>query len=139
MVRSVTASGRASRFGRVKDYLRNADKEICVLVQIETLTALENLEEIASTPGVDGVFVGPADLAASMGHIGIPSHPDVQSAIHSAVDVLNRLGKPAGILSMNDEDSERYIDWGFSFVAVGSDLSLLARSSDNLARRFQEN
>lgn len=137
-VRGVTGSGRASRYGRVKDYLKNADAEICVLVQIETHEALGQLEEIAGVAGVDGVFIGPADLAASMGHVGNPQHEAVQAAIKDAGARLGGVGKPAGILSFTVDEARQYIDWGFSFVAVGSDLSLLAKGADGLAARFKD-
>lgn len=136
-VRGVTGSGRASRYGRVKDYLATADSEICVLTQVETSAALEQLDAIAGTEGVDGVFIGPADLAASMGHVGQPGHADVQAAIKDAVTRLKSAGKPAGILTANPDEAKRYIDWGFTFVAVGIDLLLLSRSADNLLQSFR--
>ena len=136
-VRGVTGSGRAARYGRVKNYLQTAETEICVLVQIETSDALENLEEIASVEGVDGVFIGPADLAASMGHAGNPQHGTVQAAIRNAAARLQAAGMPAGILSFVPEEGKKYIDWGFSFVGVGSDLSLLAKGADALADLFR--
>ena len=135
-IRGVTAGGRASRYGRVPDYLKTADDEICMLTQVETGAALDRLEDIASVDGVDGVFIGPADLAASMGHIGHPQHEDVQAAIKDAAGRLSALGKPAGILTVSEDEARRYIDWGFTFVAVGIDLGLLARGAVALARAF---
>jgi len=137
-VRGVTGSGRASRYGRVKDYLKNADTEICVLIQIETSEALDRLEEIAGVAGVDGVFIGPADLAASMGHVGNPQHEAVQGAIKDAGVRLAAVGKPAGILSFAAEEARKYIEWGYSFIAVGSDLSLLTKGADRLAGEFKD-
>lgn len=137
-VRGVTGSGRAARYGRVGNYLQTANDEICVLVQVETQNALENLEAIGSVEGVDGVFIGPADLAASWGHVGNPQHPDVQGAIKDAVTRLQVIGKPGGILTFNAEEAQKYIDWGFTFVAVGSDLGLLARGADALAGQFKQ-
>lgn len=136
-VRGVTGSGRAARYGRIKDYLSQANEQICVLVQIETRKALEQLDEIATVDGVDGIFIGPADLAASLGHAGNPQHTEVQAAIEAAVRRLTALGKPAGILSFAPEEARKYIDWGCSFVAVGSDLALLARGADGLAAEFR--
>ena len=136
-VRGVVGSARASRYGRVKDYLRTADDEICLLVQAETRTALDHLEEIARIDGVDGVFIGPADLAASFGRIGDPNHEQVQAAIADAATRLQAVGKPAGILAYDADAAKRYIGWGFTFVAVGSDLSLLARTADALAKSFK--
>ncbi|UWU89075.1 HpcH/HpaI aldolase/citrate lyase family protein [Bradyrhizobium sp. CB1015] len=135
-VRGITASGRGSHYGRVPDYLKRADGEICVLVQVETGEALRELEAIASVDGVDGVFIGPADLSASLGHIGNPWHPEVQAAIEDAVKRLIAIGKPAGILTPSEADARRYIEWGFRFVAVGSDLGLLTRHADALAKAF---
>jgi len=124
-VRGVAGSTRASRYGFAADYFARANDEICVLVQIETWTALERLEEIASVPGVDGVFIGPSDLAASMGQLGNPAHNDVQEALRRAAERLNAIGTPAGILATRVEDALRYRSWGYSFVAGGSDLGLL--------------
>jgi 4-hydroxy-2-oxoheptanedioate aldolase len=136
-IRGVTAGGRASRYGRVPDYLKTADDEICLLTQVETGAALDRLEDIATVDGVDGVFIGPADLAASMGHIGNPQHPDVQAAIKDAAQRLGAIGKPAGILTINEDEARRYIDWGFTFIAVGIDLGILARGADALAKAFK--
>lgn len=135
-VRGITVSGRGSRYGRVPDYLKRADAEICVLVQVETGEALSQLEAIASVDGVDGVFIGPADLSASLGHIGNPGHPEVQDAIKGAAERLMALGKPAGILTPSEADARRYIEWGYRFVAVGSDLGLLTKHADALAKTF---
>ena len=136
-IRGVTGSGRAARYGRVADYLTEAEREICVLVQVETRAALGELEAIAAVDGVDGVFIGPSDLAASLGHIGHPQHPEVQVALADAVRRLAALGKPAGILTANQDEARRYIGWGYLFVAVGVDVGLLARGADTLARAFK--
>lgn len=137
-VRGITGSGRASRFGRVKDYLTKANSEICVLVQTETKAALKDLEKIASVDGVDGVFIGPADLSASFGQIGNPQHLEVQAAIQDAGKRLKAIGKPGGILTPNEEEARRYIEWGYTFVAVGADLGLIARGADTLAAKFKK-
>jgi 4-hydroxy-2-oxoheptanedioate aldolase len=136
-IRGVAAAARASRYGRVTDYLKKANDEMCVLVQVETRTALDQLEAIAKTEGVDGVFIGPSDLAASLGHIGNPQHPEVQKAIEDAAKRLKAIGKPPGILTGNEEEARRYIGWGYLFVAVGADVGLLARSADALAKKFK--
>jgi len=135
-IRGITGSGRASRYGRVTNYLKNASQEICLLVQVETKSALDRIEEIASVDGIDGVFIGPNDLSASFGHIGNWAHPDVQAALEDAVRRLKKIGKPAGILTPNEEEAKRFIQWGYTFVAVGADLGLLARGADALAKRF---
>ncbi len=136
-VRGVAVASRASRYGRVTDYLKRANPEICLLVQVETRSAMEQLEAIASVEGVDGVFIGPSDLSASLGHIGNPAHPDVQKALENCVRRLKAIGKPAGILTSNEEEVRRYIGWGYTFVAVGSDVGLLGRGADALAKKFR--
>jgi 4-hydroxy-2-oxoheptanedioate aldolase len=135
-VRGVAAASRASRYGRVTDYLKRAESEICLLVQVETRSAMEKLEDIATVEGVDGVFIGPSDLSASLGHIGNPAHPEVQKALEDAVRRLKAVGKPAGILTGNEDEVRRYIGWGYTFVAVGSDIGLL-RAADTLAKKFK--
>ena len=137
-IRGVAAASRASRYGRVAGYLKNADAEICLLVQVETRSALNQLEAIAGVEGVDGVFIGPSDLSASFGHVGNPQHPEMQQVLESAVKRLKAIGKPAGILTGNEEEARRYIGWGYTFVAVGADTGLLARGADMLAKKFKE-
>ncbi len=136
-IRGVTGSGRAAKFGRITDYLKTANDEICVLVQVETREALAQIDKIAAVPGVDGVFIGPSDLSASFGHIGNPAHPEVQKAIEDAGKRIRVAGKGAGILTGNEDEARRYIGWGYNFVAVGTDLVLLARATDSLAQRFK--
>jgi 4-hydroxy-2-oxoheptanedioate aldolase len=136
-VRGVAVASRASRYGRVTDYLKKADSEICLLVQVETRSALDQLEAVAAVDGVDGVFIGPSDLSASLGHVGNPAHPDVQKALEDAARRLKAIGKPSGILTGNEEEARRYIGWGYTFVAVGSDVGLLGRNADMLAKKFK--
>jgi 4-hydroxy-2-oxoheptanedioate aldolase len=136
-VRGVSVAARASRYGRTPGYLGKANSEICVLVQVETREAMNELEAIARVEGVDGVFIGPSDLAASLGHLGNPAHAEVQTAIADAGRRLKKLGKPAGILTSNEDEARRYIEWGYLFVAVGSDVGLLARNADALAKKFK--
>ncbi|EIM27531.1 HpcH/HpaI aldolase family protein [Microvirga lotononidis] len=138
-IRGITSVGRPSGYGRLPAYLKQADRETCVLVQIETAAALAELEAIARVDGVDGVFIGPADLSASLGHIGNPQHPEVQAAIQDAVRRLQAVGKPAGILAPRETDARRYIEWGYGFIAVGSDLGLLVKGADELAQSFKSN
>lgn len=127
---------RASRWGNRPDYLKRAEEEICLLLQVETVRGLENLAAIAETDGVDGVFIGPADLSASMGYIGQPGHEAVQAAIQQAAQTIRSAGKAAGILALNDTDARRYLDWGYTFVAVGVDLLLLRQGAAALRERF---
>ena len=136
-VRGVAGVTRASRFGRVADYAKRAEEELCLLVQIETREGLENLEAIARTDGVDGVFVGPADLAAGLGHLGEQSHPDVQSAIREAIGRIRACGKGAGILATDEASSRRYIEWGTTFTAVGLDVMVLGRELERLCAKFK--
>ncbi|HEY4141278.1 MAG TPA: aldolase/citrate lyase family protein, partial [Pseudolabrys sp.] len=119
-IRGVSVAARASRYGRTPGYLGKANDEICVLVQVETRAALDQLEAIAAVEGVDGVFIGPSDLAASLGHLGNPQHAEAQKAMKDAVERLTKVGKPAGMLTGNEEEAKRYIDWGYKFVAVGA-------------------
>jgi 2-keto-3-deoxy-L-rhamnonate aldolase RhmA len=136
-VRGVSATSRASQFGRITDYLARADREVCLLVQVETAAALDQLESIAAVDGVDGIFIGPADLAASLGHLGNARHPLVQRALEDAGRRLSDLGKAAGILTAVEDDARRFIEWGYTFVAVGVDTALLAGAADRLARAFK--
>lgn len=136
-IRGVTGSGRASRYGRVKDYLQKANDEIGVIVQVETREALDQIEAIAAVEGVDGVFVGPSDLSASFGLIGKPLSPEVQEAIEKAGKRIRAAGKSAGILAGGEADARRYMGWGYNFVAVGVDTVLLARAADELLARFK--
>lgn len=131
-----SALARASRWNRVPEYLHRADDELCLLVQVESRKGLENLEEIAAVEGVEGVFIGPADLSASLGHLGNPGHPDVQAAIRQAITATVASGKAAGILSSDEALTREYIAQGCTFVAVGVDVSLLARATGDLAARF---
>ena len=136
-VRGVAGVTRASRFGRVADYAKRAEEELCLLVQIETREGLDNLDAIAKTDGIDGVFIGPADLAAALGHLGNQQHPEVQSAIQDAVKRIRGHGKPAGILATDEASTRRYIEWGTVFTAVGLDAMVLARETEKLAAKFR--
>jgi 4-hydroxy-2-oxoheptanedioate aldolase len=136
-VRGVAGVTRASQFGRVKDYAKRAEEEICLLVQIETRAGLDNLEKIARTDGVDGVFIGPADLAAGLGHLGEQQHPEVQSAIQEGIKRIRACGKPAGILATDEASTRRYMEWGTTFTAVGLDAMVLARELEKLSAKFR--
>jgi 4-hydroxy-2-oxoheptanedioate aldolase len=136
-IRGVAATTRANRFGRVKNYATLANDEICVIVQIETTVALANLEAIAAVDGVDGLFIGPSDLAAAMGHPGNNAHPDVRTAIDNAIARIRATGKIAGILAPIEADARHWLERGCLFVALGSDVGLLARQSEALVARFR--
>lgn len=135
-IRGVSSLTRATAFGRIPDYSQRAEEELCLLVQIETRGALDALESICAVDGVDGIFVGPADLAASLGHVGSPGEPEVVAAVKDAIARIVRAGKPAGILTSDVELADRCIEIGATFVSVGVDAGLLARGADALARRF---
>jgi 4-hydroxy-2-oxoheptanedioate aldolase len=135
--RGVSTVSRATRFGRVADYMRQAEDELCLLVQVETAEALSEIEAIAAVDGVDGIFVGPSDLAASLGHAGVPGHPEVVRAIEDALTRIGRAGKPAGILTPDRDFARRCLDLGALFVAVGVDAGFLARGTEALAREFR--
>lgn len=131
-----SAIGRASRWNRKPGYLQNAADEICLMLQIESLAGLENLDAIARTEEVDGVFIGPSDLAAALGHLGNPGHPDVQTAITKGIAMIRNAGKAAGILIADENLARRYLELGATFVAVGTDITILARGAEALAQRF---
>ncbi len=131
-----SATTRASRWGRVEGYLNKADDELCVLVQVESVKGLANLAEIVAVDGVDGVFFGPADLAASMGHLGRPLEPPVQKAIVDGIATVRGAGKAAGILTPERKLAREYLAQGATFVAVGIDMTLLAKAASDLALEF---
>ncbi len=136
-IRGVSGLTRATRFGRIPSYATTAESELCLLVQVETGFALDRLEEIASVDGVDGVFIGPADLAASLGFPGEPDRSEVVAAVEGAIARIKALGKPAGILTPNTGFARRCIELGTLFTAVGIDAGILARGSEALARTFR--
>lgn len=130
---------RVSQWSGRADYLDIADEEVCLLVQAETVTALANLEAICAVDGVDGVFIGPADLAASMGHRGNPGHPEVQAAIENAMRTIIASGKAAGTLTSDAALARRYLELGCTFVATGVDVLLFAKAARQLATSFLGN
>ncbi|HEX4114037.1 MAG TPA: HpcH/HpaI aldolase/citrate lyase family protein [Stellaceae bacterium] len=130
--------GRASRWGRVGDYLKRSDEEICLVVQIESRTGMDNLEAIAAVEGVDGLFVGPADLTASLGHTGDMAHPEMQAAIDSTIGRIIATGKPCGTITGGAANTKRLFARGCGFVAAGVDALLLAVAADRLARELRE-
>jgi len=136
-IRGFAGTTRANRYARVPDYAKKAEDDVCVLVQAETMTAVGQIEEIAKVEGVDGIFIGPADLAASMGHIGNTQHPEVQAAIFDAGARIKRAGKAPGFLSLREDETRRVLAGGFVFVAVGTDVALFARQVDALAQKYR--
>jgi 4-hydroxy-2-oxoheptanedioate aldolase len=136
-VRGVAGTTRATRFGRVQEYARRAHEEICVLVQVETQQALDNIDAISAIDGVDGIFIGPADLHASLGYAGEIANPKVKPLIDDAVRRIRKSGKAPGILTPNEADARHWLECGAFFVAVGSDVGLLARGAEALAGKFK--
>jgi 4-hydroxy-2-oxoheptanedioate aldolase len=136
-VRGVSGLTRATRFGRVAGYAKQAAEELCLLVQIETGEALGELEAIAAVDGVDGVFIGPADLAASLGHGGEPGHPNVVATVENTIRRVRACGKPAGILTPDTAFASRCIELGTTFTAVAIDVGVLARGTEKIAQQFR--
>ncbi len=130
-----SALGRAARWNRVDGYLADAARAVSVIVQIESAEAVEQVDAIAAS-GVHGIFVGPSDLAASMGLLGRPEHPDVVAAVEHCLKVGRRLGVPVGVNAFAPETADRYLAAGASFILVGADVAMLARASEALANRF---
>nr|WP_320135243.1 4-hydroxy-2-oxoheptanedioate aldolase [uncultured Amphritea sp.] len=128
---------RAANWNRIPGYLQKANDEICLVVQAETVTAMENLAEIAAVEGVDAVFIGPSDLSASMGHIGNPDHPEVVAAIEKGFEIINAAGKAAGLLCINQAKAHHYVAKGAKFVGVGVDTLLLSNAAKQLAESFK--
>ncbi len=137
-IRGVSAITRATGFGRVKDYAQTVQDELCLLLQVESRQALDEIESIAAVDGVDGIFIGPGDLAASMGLQGQLRHPDLLAAIEGAIDVIRACGKAAGILTSDRDLARSFIARGTTFTAVGVDANLLARTADDLVSYFRQ-
>jgi 4-hydroxy-2-oxoheptanedioate aldolase len=133
-----SALARASRWNRISDYLVTADEDVSLTVQVETVAGLAQLGDIVDIDGVDAVFIGPADLAASMGKLGQPEHPDVISTIENALAAIAERGKSAGVNAFNETVARRYLKAGANFVLVGADVALLARGAEELAKRYRD-
>ncbi|GAB4099675.1 HpcH/HpaI aldolase/citrate lyase family protein [Sinomonas halotolerans] len=131
-----SALARAARWNRIPDYLARADETISLMVQIETAEAVANVEDILAVDGVDGIFVGPSDLAASMGLLGQQEHPQVRAAVERCLEAARAAGKPAGVNAFVEATARHYLECGARFVLVGADVAILARSSEELASRF---
>lgn len=134
-----TALARAARWNLIDDYFADADREMCLLIQIESVQGLDNLDDILTIDGIDGVFIGPADLAASMGYLGQPSHPDVISAVETAIEKILAAGKAAGTLATNKVLATRYEQAGMKFIALGVDTLALANSAKKLLQSHLDN
>src|ERR1700754_473959 len=135
--RGYASAPRASGFGRIANYVKDAANELCVLVQVESRLGLENLERIAAVEGADGVFIGPGDLSAALGHIGNLKHPEVVDAIEKTLARIIATGKPAGILASDETLARRCIELGCTFTAVGSDVGILTRGAEQLLAKYR--
>ncbi|CQD18479.1 2-dehydro-3-deoxyglucarate aldolase [Mycobacterium europaeum] len=129
---------RASRWNRISDYLVTEDHRVSVTVQVESTAALAVVGDIADVDGIDAVFIGPADLAASMGKLGRPEHPEVVCAIENALATIVERGKSAGVNAFNETLARRYLAAGASFILVGADVTLLARGAEQLVARYRQ-
>ncbi len=136
-IRGVSTSQRGNRYGTVPDFFKQIDDNICVTVQIESRMGVDAIDAICAVPDVDGIFVGPQDLAAAFGHLADPSHPEVQAAIQHVFAAASRHRRAIGILAPVEADARRYIEWGASFVAVGNDQALLRGACTSLRDRFR--
>jgi 4-hydroxy-2-oxoheptanedioate aldolase len=132
------AGARASRWGHWQDYVHAANEQVCLIVQVESRLGLSNLDAIAATPGVDAVFMGPADLSASLGHVGQPSHPEVVAVIDEAIARIRQLGKAPGVIATSHDLAMHYLAAGAVFVAVGIDAQILMRGTRDLAAQFKQ-
>ncbi|MGR3621979.1 HpcH/HpaI aldolase family protein [Pseudophaeobacter sp.] len=130
-------AARATLFGSISEYIQTADQEICLLLQVENRAGIENLDEILAVEGVDGIFIGPADLSTDMGHQGNSAHPEVRAVTADAITRIRASGKSPGILGVAEEATQAYFDMGAEFLAVGIDVVLLAQTARSLAAKWQ--
>jgi len=137
-IRGVSGSTRANAFGRTTDYFARVEQETPVLLQLETLAAIEQANEIAAVEGVSGIFFGPADIAADMGLLGKPMDPAVWEVIRPAAKKLMDAGVPVGTLVLDAKFAAELLNEGFTFVACGSDVSLLAKGADALLSQVRK-
>jgi len=135
-IRGVSVSQRSNRYGTVPDYFPGANDQMCVVVQIESATAVNAAPEIAAVDGIDCLFVGPSDLAAGLGHLGNANHPEVQAAIARVFAAAKAAGKPSGILAPVEAEARRYLAMGATFVAVGSDLGVFRAGTQALRDKY---
>lgn len=137
-VRGVGANvARAARWGRVENYMARANEAFCLLIQVETKTALDNLDDILAVEGIDGVFIGPADLSASLGYPDNAGHPEVQRIIEQSIRRIRAAGRAAGFLAVDPEMAQKALGWGANFVAVGVDTMLYMEALDQRLARFK--
>jgi 4-hydroxy-2-oxoheptanedioate aldolase len=131
------AATRASGWGRNTAYAKEANREVCLLVQAETRAGIENLDEIAAVEGVDGVFIGPADLSAAFGHVGDPWHPEMQEIIAKSFERIRKAGKAVGILTLDEKLAQEHVKMGAGFIALGTDTNLMVKGTSALVAKFK--
>jgi len=131
-----SALSRAAQWKRVPDYFEKVQDEICLIVQVETVKGMQNIEAICEIKGIDGVFIGPADLAASMGMLGQPMHDTVRAEVRRGLGIIKKSGKVAGVLAVRDDVIKEYQEAGASFIGLGVDLILLAKATEALAQKY---
>ena len=136
-IRGVAGAHRSNLYGSIPNYNQVINDSICVLLQIESVPGINAYDEILAVDGVDGIFIGPSDLSAALGHLGNPNHPDVQRVIRDLHDRAQAAGKATGILAPIQADAKRYLEWGFNFVAVGTDLGLYKQAVFGLRDVFR--
>jgi 2-dehydro-3-deoxyglucarate aldolase len=136
-IRGVSVGQRSNRYGTLPDYFKGINEQICVMVQIESRAGMAATRAIAALDGVDSIFVGPSDLAAALGHLGNPAHPEVQTAIAQVFADAKASGKPTGILAPVETEARRYIEMGATFVGVGSDLGGFRGAMQGLRERYR--
>ena len=129
---------RAARWGRVENYMACASEELCLLIQAESKTAIDNLDALLEVEGVDGIFIGPADLSASLGYPDNAAHPEVQQVIEQSIRRIRKAGKAAGFLAVDIAMAQRAISWGANFVAVGVDTMLYTDALDRRLAQFRQ-
>jgi 2-dehydro-3-deoxyglucarate aldolase len=137
-VRGVSVSQRSNRYGTIPDYFKSVNDHMCVMVQIESVAGVAAVKEIAALDGVDCIFVGPSDLAAALGHLGNPGHPEVQAVIASVFADAKAAGKPVGILAPLEAHARNYLAMGATFVGVGSDLGAFRSATQALCDRYRD-
>ncbi|AAU37298.1 MULTISPECIES: 2-dehydro-3-deoxyglucarate aldolase [Basfia] len=136
-IRGVSVSHRNNGYATIPDYFKVINDNIGVIVQIESQKGVDNVDEIAAVNGVDCLFVGPGDLSAALGYLGQPNHPEVQKVIQHIFATAKKHGKPCGILAPVEADARRYLEWGATFVAVGSDLGVFRGATKALSEKFK--
>lgn len=136
-IRGLATMTRAARWSRMPDYVATAREHICMIAQIESVAGIENLDAIAAVDGIDSLFVGPADLAASMGYPGQAGHPAVVAEIWRSLERITAANKPAGIFTVDEALARECLSRGYAYAAVGADAILLSRAVDDLRARFR--